>query len=146
MLYRFMVYLGSDHAVAREQITTGIEQKKSSVSMVKGIGGYAKLSFSLNQYDTWENIGWALDQLNITVDDKDVKEGSFYINVAKEKDKGILSRIFGENAIKKSYQIIVRQISSDKTEVTFNDLSEKNKQETIDFSHQLLGDIAKQFK
>ncbi|MDC9715250.1 MAG: outer membrane protein assembly factor BamC [Gammaproteobacteria bacterium] len=146
MLYRFMVYLGSDHAVAREQITATIQQKKSSVEIVKGIGGYAKLKFSLGQYDTWENIGWALDQLGIDTEDKDVKEGSFYINIAQDKDKGVLSRIFGDNAIRKSYQVIVKQISSNATEVTFNDLSEKNSQETIDFSYKLLGDIAEQFK
>ncbi|WXT99563.1 MAG: hypothetical protein Ctma_0263 [Catillopecten margaritatus gill symbiont] len=145
MLYRFMVYLGGDHAKAREQIAETKEQKKSNVKLLKGIGGYAKLQFSLNQYDTWENIGWALDQLNIDIEDKDVKEGSFYINAAKEKDKGILSRFFGDNAIKKSYQIVVRQISSATTEVYFNDLTEKNEQETVQFSHELLGNIAKQF-
>jgi outer membrane protein assembly factor BamC len=145
MLYRFMVYLGGDHAQAKAQIIASKERKKSNVKVVSGIGGYAKLQFSLNKYETWENIGWALDQLGIDVEDKDVKEGSFYISVTKSKDKGILSRIFGDNAIRKSYQIIVRQISSDKTEVTFNDLSEKNEKGVKDFSHELLGNIAKQF-
>jgi outer membrane protein assembly factor BamC len=50
----------------------------------------------------------------------------------------------GDNAIKESYQIIVRQISSNAAEVTFNDLSEQNKQETIDFGYELLSNIAKQ--
>ena len=145
MLYRFMVYLGSDHAIAREQITDAKGNQVTKVEMVKGVGGYAKLKFALGKHETWENIGWALDELNIDVEDKDVKEGSFYVNVAKEKDKGILSRIFGDDAIKESYQIIVKQISSSITEVTFNDLSEKNKQETIDFSYELLSNIAKQF-
>jgi outer membrane protein assembly factor BamC len=113
---------------------------------VKGIGGYAKLKFALSKHETWENVGWALDELNIDVEDKDIKEGSFYVNVAKEKDKGILSSIFGDNAIKESYQIIVRQISSNAAEVTFNDLSEQNKQETIDFGYELLSNIAKQFQ
>ncbi|BAS67415.1 outer membrane protein assembly factor BamC [Bathymodiolus septemdierum thioautotrophic gill symbiont] len=145
MLYRFMVYLGGDHAKARVQIAKTKEKKQSSVKLVKGVGGYAKLQFSLNKYDTWESVGWALDQLGIDIEDKDVKEGSFYVNVAREKDKGILSRILGDKAIRKSYQIIVRQISSATTEVYFNDLTEKNEQETIDFSHELLGKIAKQF-
>lgn len=145
VLYRFMLYLGGDHTKAREQIITTKGETKSNVELVKGIGGYAKLQFSLNKYDTWENIGWALDQLGIDVEDKDVKEGSFYINVAKTEDKGILSRVFGDNAIRQSYQIIVRQISGETTEVYFNDLSEKNEKGTIDFSYELLGNIAKQF-
>jgi len=145
MLYRLMTFLGSDHAVAREKIIQAKEEQKITVTQSKGVNGYAKLTFSLNQYDTWGNIGWALDQLNVDVEDKDVKEGSFYINLARTEDKGILSRLFGDDAIKKSFQILVRQTESNITEVYFNALSEENEQETIDFSHEFLGNIAKQF-
>ncbi len=145
MLYRLMTFLGSDHAVAREKIIQAKEEQKLTVSLSKGVNGYAKLTFSLNQYDTWDNMGWALDQLNIDVEDKDVKEGSFYINVARTEDQGIWSRMFGDDAIKKSFQILVRQTSDDETEVYFNDISEENEQATIDFSHEFLGSIAKQF-
>jgi hypothetical protein len=98
-----MTFLGSDHAVAREKIIQAKEDQTLTVSLSKGVNGYAKLTFSLNQYDTWDNMGWALDQLNIDVDDKDVKEGSFYINVARTEDKGIWSRMFGDDAIKKIF-------------------------------------------
>ncbi len=145
MLYRFMLYLGSDNMKAKDQIIATQKKEKTSVEFVKGVGGYAKLKFSLNKYSTWVSIGWALDQLGVDVEDKDVKEGSFYINIAKEKDKGILSSVFGDDAIKESYQIVVKQISNNTTEVYFNDLSEQNKKETIDFSYELLGNIAKQF-
>jgi outer membrane protein assembly factor BamC len=145
MLYRLMTFLGSDHAVAREKIIQAKEEQKITVTQSKGVNGYAKLTFSLNQYDTWGNIGWALDQLNIDVEDKDVKEGSFYINLARTEDKGIFSRIFGDDAIMKSFQILVRQTESNTTEVYFNALSEENEQATIDFSHEFLGNIAKQF-
>jgi outer membrane protein assembly factor BamC len=145
MLYRLMTFLGSDHAVAREKIIQAKEDKALTVKVEKSIGGYAKLAFSLGQYDTWDNMGWALDQLNVEVEDKDVKEGSFYINVARTEDQGIFSRMFGDDAIKKSFQIIVKQIDTGKTEVYFNDLSEENEQATIDFSYEFLGDIAKQF-
>jgi outer membrane protein assembly factor BamC len=90
-------------------------------------------------------MGWALDQLNVEVDDKDVKEGSFYINITRTEDQGIFSRIFGDDTIKKSFQIMIKQIDSNLTEVYFNDLSEKNEQTTIDFSYEFLSDIAKQF-
>jgi len=145
MLYRLMTFLGSDHAVAREKIIQAQEDKALTVEVVKGIGGYAKLTFSLGQYDTWDNMGWALDQLNTDVEDKDVKEGSFYISIARTEDQGIWSRMFGDDAIKKSFQIIVKQIDTGKTEVYFNDLSEENEQATIDFSYEFLGSVAKQF-
>lgn len=145
MLYRLMTFLGSDHAVAREKILAAKEEQKTTVKIADGVGGYAKLVFSLNQYDTWDNVGWALDQLNIDVEDKDVKEGSFYIQVARTEDKGLWSRMFGDDAIKKSFQILVRQIDNQTTEVYFNDISEENEQETISFSHEFLGNIAKQF-
>lgn len=145
MLYRLMTFLGSDHAIAREKIIAAKEEKNLAVSIADGVGGYAKLVFSLNQYDTWDNVSWALDQLEVDVEDKDVKEGSFYINVARTEDLGIFSRMFGDDAVKKSFQIIVKQTGTDKTEVYFNDLSEENEQATIDFSHEFLGNIAKQF-
>ncbi len=145
MLYRLMIFLGSDHALAREKIMAARGRQKLTVKVAKSISGYAKLMFLLTQYETWNNVGWALDQLGIDVEDKDVKEGSFYINIVKEEDKGIFSRLFGDDAIKKSFQIVVRQVGSNITEVYFNDLSEENKQATIDFSYQFLGDIAKQF-
>ncbi len=145
MLYRLMTFLGSDHAVAREKILAAKEEQKTTVKLADGVGGYAKLVFSLNQYDTWDNVGWALDQLNIDIEDKDVKEGSFYIQVARTEDKGLWSRMFGDDAIKKSFQILVRQIDNQTTEVYFNDISEENEQETISFSHEFLGNIAKQF-
>ncbi len=145
MLYRLMIFLGSDHALAREKIMAARERQELTVKIAKSISGYAKLVFLLTQYETWNNVGWALDQLGIDVEDKDVKEGSFYINVVKEEDKDIFSKLFGDDAIEKSFQIVVRQVGSNITEVYFNDLSEENKQATIDFSYQFLGDIAKQF-
>jgi outer membrane protein assembly factor BamC len=99
----------------------------------------------MNQYDTWSNMGWALDQLDIDIEDTDIKEGSFYIKVVRTQDRGILSRIFGDSAIKQSIQILVREVNSNTTEVYFNDISEENEKETADFSHEFLGNIAKQF-
>ena len=145
MLYRLMTFLGGDHAASREKIIQAKEDKALNVEIGKGIGGYAKLTFSLGQYDTWDNMGWALDQLNTEIEDKDVKEGSFYISIARTEDQGIWSRMFGDDAIKKSFQIIVKQIDTGKTEVYFNDLSEENEQATIDFSYEFLGSVAKQF-
>ena len=145
MLYEFMVFLGGDEAKARDHIVKAKEQEKIAVSLAQGVGGYAKLVFKMNQYDTWSNMGWALDQLDIDIEDTDIKEGSFYIKVVRTQDRGILSRIFGDSAIKQSIQILVREVNSNTTEVYFNDISEENEKETADFSHEFLGNIAKQF-
>lgn len=145
MLYRLMLFLGSDDADAKAKILNARQTGKITVGISKDVNGFAKLTFSLNQIDTWRSVGWAFDQLGVAVSDKDIKEGSFYINTARTKDKGILSRIFGDAAIKKSFQILVKQISNKHTEVYFNDLSEQNKPKTIEFSREFLANVAKQF-
>ncbi len=141
MLYQLMTFLGSEAEAAKQEITTAKEADKITVTVVKGIGGYAKLAFSLPRLDTWDNVAWALDQLNIEVDDKDVKEGSFYVNITQTENTGIFSSLLNNQ----SFQIMVKQIDGNLTEVYFNDLSEKNEQATIDLSYKFLGDIAKQF-
>jgi outer membrane protein assembly factor BamC len=113
--------------------------------LVGGTGGYAKLVFHIDEKETWNSVGWALDELNVDIDDKDVKERSFYIDVARTEDKGFFSSIFGDEAIKKTFQILVRRKDNNVTEVFFNDLTEENEQETIDFSHDFLGSIANLF-
>jgi outer membrane protein assembly factor BamC len=145
MLYRLMTYLGSSVTSAKEKIAKAKETHQIQVRLEREPTGYAKLIFSLNQYDTWTSMGWAFDQLGIDVEDKDVKEGSFYISIAKEADKGIFSRMFGDHAIKKTFQILVKSIDNTTSVVYFNDLSEKNTQETIDFSHDFLSRIAQKF-
>ncbi len=145
MLYRLMTFLGSDRANAKAKILSVEAKKEIIVKLSKGVGGYSKLIFSLDQGETWDNMNWALDQLNTDVEDKDIKEGSFYINIARTEDKGFLTRLFGDKYVQKSFQILVKQTDTQITEVYFNDLSEKNEQATIDFSHEFLGNIAKQF-
>jgi outer membrane protein assembly factor BamC len=145
MLYRLMTFLGSDQELAKQKILKAQENKMLSVKVAKSVNGYAKLVFSLNKYDTWDNIGWALDQLDIDIEDKDIKEGSFYINVAEDENEDFLTRIFGNDAIKKSFQIMVKQINDNITEVYFNNLSEKSDKTTVEFSHKFLNKIAKQF-
>ena len=147
MLYRLMLFLGEDKLIAQTKIDNAQEVgRKIKVSLGKSADGYAKLTFNLNRYDTWQNIGLVFDQLNINIDDRDIGEGSFYINIVHAQDKGIFSRIFGKDDIIKSFQIIVQQLKENSTDVYFNDISGKNEQATIDFSHEFLGNIAKQFE
>jgi outer membrane protein assembly factor BamC len=145
MLYELMLYLGGDSASARERIINAQEEGKISVSLVDGLNGYAKLQFKLNLIDTWDNMSWAISNMNIELDDKDLKERTFYINVANEDEKGIFSKLFGDDAIRKVYQLQLRSIDDKSTEVYFNDISEINDQSTKKFSYQFLGSIQKQF-
>jgi len=145
MLYMLMVFLGSDAAKAREKIVDAKEEGKVFVELVDGINGYGKLVFKLNFIDTWDNLSWAMTNLNIELDDKDLKEKTFYINVANEEEKGIFSKMFGDEAIRKAYQLQLKSIDQNLTEVYFNDISEVNNQSTKKFSYQFLGNIQKQF-
>jgi outer membrane protein assembly factor BamC len=145
MLYELMLYLGGDSADARERIINAQEEGKITVSLVDGINGYAKLQFKLNMIDTWDNMSWALSDLNVNLEDKDLKEKSFYVQVARTSDKGIMSKIFGEDAIFNSYQLQLKELSSNLTEVYFNDISEINEIETKQFSYEFLGKVQKLF-
>jgi len=145
MLYSLMLYLGGDTALAREKIVNAKDEGKISVVLLDGLNKYAKLQFKLNLIDTWDNISWALSELNIVVEDKDLKEKTFYIQAARTVDKGVFSKLFGEDAIFQSYQIQLKEVGLNKTEVIFNDISEKNESDTKDFSYDFFGQIQKLF-
>jgi len=145
MLYRLMIYLGGEAANARERILSAKEEGKISVDLVDGINGYAKLVFKLDLIDTWDNVSWAINESNIQLEDKDIKEKAFYVNVARSSDRGFMSRIFGDDAILKPFQILLRDVDGTTTEVLFNDISELNEQETKEFSYELFREIKKLF-
>jgi len=145
MLYSLMLYLGGESASAREKLLDAKEEGKISVQVQDGLNGYAKLVFKLNLVDTWDNMAWAISESNIELEDKDVKERAFYIRTARTIDKGIMSKLFGEDAIFKTYQVQLKAIDDTTTEVYFNDITELNEKGTKDYSYQLLGKIQKLF-
>jgi len=145
MLYRLMTYIGGDKAIAREKILNAKETDKIFVQLKDGLNGYAKLTFKLNLINTWDNMAWALSNLNIDMESRDANEKSFYIKAAREADKGIMTRIFGEEGTKKVYRLQLKQINSEFTEVFFIDISEENEKETKDFSYDLFGQILNSF-
>jgi len=145
MLYMLMVFLGGDSAKAREKVINAKEDGKVYVELQDGLNGFAKLVFKLNFIDTWDNMAWAITNLNVDLEDKDLKEKTFYINTANELERGFMSRILGDDAIRRSYQIQLKSIGDKVTEVYFNDISELNDQNTKEFSYILLGNIQKQF-
>jgi len=141
MLYRLMVFISGDNADAKEKIINAKENKVTKVSLKDNFNGYARLTFELGLLDTWDNVNWALDQLNIDIEDKDVKEKSFYVKTVRTSDLGILSTLLGTDALVRTFQIILKSESENKTDVFFNDISGENEQETKDFSYEFFRKI-----
>ena len=145
MLYRLMIYLGSDKVIAKEKMEAASIQNKISVGLKAGINGFAKMQFNLNNNETWDAISWGFDKLNIDIADRDKGDGSLYINVAGVTERGIMSRIFGDTAIKENFQIKVKSINKNFSEVYFIDLSRENSESTKEFSKNLFAKIVEQF-
>jgi len=145
MLYSLMVFLGSDSATAREKIINAKDEKNLSVSVQDGLNGFAKLVFQLNMKETWDNVSWAISDLDIEIEDKDIKAKTFYISTARTSDKGIMTRLFGDEAVKKNYQLRLKSVNENITELLFNDISELNEEETKNFSYDLFSQIKNLF-
>jgi len=145
MLYRFMVFIGSDSTKAKEKIIQATENKKIKVEIKDGINGFSKLLFQEDILNTWDSLSWAFDKLNLQLDDKDIMERSFYIRTVRTADEGIMTSIFGGEAVKKTFQIKLKVIDENSTEVLFIDISEENEQETKEYSYDLFKNIKKLF-
>jgi len=145
MLYKLMLYFGSDSAVAREKIINAQKESQLVIKKDKDINGYTKLIFNFGIEETWDNVSWALNNMNLDIEDKDVKEKSFYINIARTSDKGLFTKIFGDDAVKKAFRLSLRLNSNQETELIFYDISEKNEEETKQFSNDLMQEISEQF-
>ena len=141
MLLMLMSYLGNDVNKSRELIEKAVEERKIDVIVANSINGYAKLVFNEEFLTTWDSLSWALDIEGIDISDKDIKDKAIYISTARTSDKGVLTKIFGDDAVRKNYQLLLKQNSNKKTEVFFNDISEENEKETKNFSFDLFNKI-----
>ena len=143
MLLRLMVFLGSDRSEAIEKITNSLEVDKPQVMVNKAENGYAELIFPFDQRQTWDYLGWALDELDVDIEDLDVTEGSYYVNIVTKK--GFFARLIPSSIQSKTYQLFVKELDKANSIVVFNDLSEENEQDTIDFSFDFFNEIAAKF-
>lgn len=143
MLLHLMVFLGSDRSESINKILASNQKIESPVSVIKSESGYATLVFPYNKKQAWSYLGWGLDELNIDVEDRDVIEGSYYINVVA--DKGFFSKLLSTVSLTQTYQLIVKQIDESHSQVIFVDLSEENKQDTIDYSFDFFNELATKF-
>ena len=143
MLLKFMVFLGSDRSEAVSKIQASNEKRESPVSVVKSENGYATLVFPYNKKQAWSYLGWALDELYVDIEDRDVIEGSYFINFTPER--GFLSKILSTVSPTQTYQLVLRQLDDSHSQVIFVDLSEENEQDTIDYSFDLFNELATKF-
>ena len=143
MLLNLMVFLGSDRSEAINKIQASNEKPESPVSVIKSENGYATLVFPYNKKQTWSYLGWALDELYIDVEDRDVIEGSYYINVVE--DKGFFSKLLSTVSPTQTYQLIVKQVDESFSQVIFVDLSEENEQDTIDYSFSVFNELSNKY-
>ena len=141
MLYQLMLFLGGDQALAKEKIIEAKDQEKINSEIVNNFNGYAKLRINLPILESWDVINWSLDQINVDIDDKDIKERSFYIKTVRSSDLGILSSLLGTEAITRTFQLVLKEYDKGVTELFFNDVLGENEQETKDFSFEFLNRI-----
>jgi len=146
MLYKLMLFFGGDKVISREKILQAKEESSIEIDLKTSFNGYSILVFNSNFLDAWDSFSWALDQLDIDIEDKDILEKSIYINSARTSDLGFFTTIFGDEAVKKTFKLTFKEGNNLNTEVYFTDLSGENETETKEFSMDFFTNIKKQFK
>ena len=143
MLLKLMVFLGNDREEAISKIQSNTSLDNTTVEVVVSESGYASLTFPYNKKQAWSYLGWALDELGVDVDDRDVIEGSFLIKA--NPNKGFFSKILGSMDKDTTYQLIIKEVGASQSTVIFVDLSEENEQDIINYSVELFNQIASKF-
>ena len=143
MLLTLMVFLGNDRAEAIDKIQSNETSKEATALVETSENGYASLIYPYDKEQSWSYLGWALDELNIDIDDRDPIEGSYFINV--KPYTGYFSRLLNTANSSKTYQLIVREVDELSTYVYFIDLSEEDEDDTLSYSFELFNQIASKF-
>ena len=143
MLLTLMVFLGSERSSAIDSIESTENKDQSLISVIESSNGFANLSLPFDKKQSWNYIGWALDELDIDVEDRDLIDGSFYINISQ--NNGFLSRLFSTSSDSKTYKLLISQNDELYSQVIFVDLSEEVNQRDIEFSFALFENIAAKF-
>ena len=143
MLLTLMVFLGSDRAEAIDKIQSNTASNESNALVETAENGYASLIYPYDKDQSWSYLGWALDELNIDIDDRDPIAGSYFINV--KPYTGYFSKLLNTANATKTYQLIVKEVDELSTYVYFVDLSEENDDDTLAYSFELFNQIASKF-
>ena len=143
MLLMLMVFLGSDKTEAINKIQASTDSNDDLVKVVKSDAGYATLVFPYNKKQSWSYLGWALDELDVDIEDRDLFEGSYFINTSP--GKGFFATLLNTVKSTKTYQLYVKQIDESHSEVIFVDLSNENDEDTLSFSFEFFNKLAAKF-
>ena len=143
MLLRLMVFLGSDRVEAISKIKSNVDSEEAIVSVIASESGYATLVFPFDKKQSWSYLGWALDELGVDIDDRDSFEGSYLIKVNPRT--GFISKMLGSINKKKTYQLVIKEVSEFQTIVIFVNLSEEDDEDIISYSVELFNTIASKF-
>ena len=143
MLLKLMVFLGNDRAEAISKMQSNIVAGKANVAVINSESGYATLVFPYDKKQSWNFLGWALDELSIDVDDRDPLESSYFIKATH--NKGFFSKVFNSIGSERTYQLIIKETSDSQTYVIFVDINEENDLESIGYSSELFNKIASKF-
>ena len=115
MLLSLMVFLGSDEISASSKIQASDDEKKPLLEIVNSDDGYASLIFPYSRDESWRYLGWALDELGVDIEDRDIIDGSYFIKVTPEK--GFLSKIISAVGSIESYQLYIKPINNELSQV-----------------------------
>jgi len=143
MLLKLMVFLGNDRSDAITKIQSNSNEKKVDISVLLSESGYATLIFPFDKNESWKLLGWALDELNVDIEDRDQLGGNYFINVTP--NKGFFSKLLSAASSTKTYQLTLREDSSNQTTIIFVDLNEDNDKKIINYSKELFNQIASKF-
>ena len=143
MLLTLMVFLGSDRTEAINKIQASTDSNDILVKVVKSDTGYATLVFPYNKKQSWSYLGWALDELDVDIEDRDLFEASYFINISPSK--GFFATLLNTVKNTKTYQLYVKQIDKSHSEVIFVDLSNENDEDTLSFSFEFFNKLAAKF-
>jgi outer membrane protein assembly factor BamC len=143
MLLKFMVYLGTDTSKAVEQINSVNQKTKLVPTLVESSNGVASLTFPYDKKQSWRYLGWALDELNIEIEDRDNFDGTYYIKIPKNKN--FFVRLISTSSDFMTYKLLVKEVNKSFSEVILSDLSGQDEQKTIEFSYEFFENILAKF-
>lgn len=97
-LRRLMIRLGSSVEQAQQAVATDSAQPLATLTSV---GGKPQIDFSAGFDIAWRRVGVALDRAGFTVEDRDRKQGLYFVRYVDKpddnKDAGFFSRLFSSS-------------------------------------------------
>jgi outer membrane protein assembly factor BamC len=148
-LRRLMVRLGVQDDKAKQLAATGQGQLRAA--LVKGNDGTELLQVNEPFDRAWRRVGLALDRVGFTVEDRDRQKGLYFVRYAdpeaemKEKDRGLIARLFSSDSKVKAEQYRV-QITSEQEGSQVHVLNKEGAAERSKTAQRILALLHEQLK